>query len=76
MSQGKYFGRLKGYNLITLKKVDLWHRTLWRRSKKHTGRKENLIAEKNIYLLRPAYSLKYAICFPSNNNKMNKTVAA
>lgn len=50
--------------------------TLWRQSKKHTRRKENLITEKKKCLLRLAYSLKYAVCFPSNNNKMTKTVVA
>jgi hypothetical protein len=37
--------------------------------------KKNLIAKKKC-LLCPACSLKYAVCFPSNSNKMSKTVAA
>jgi len=69
LSQGKYFGRFKGYSLITLKKVDLWHMTLWRQSKKHTRRKENLIIEKKTCLLCLAYSLKYAIAFPPTTIK-------
>jgi hypothetical protein len=72
MSQGKYFGRLKGYNLINLKKSQPMAQDIMASIQK------TYKAERKSYrcLLRPTYSLKYVIYFLSNNNKMSKIVVA
>jgi hypothetical protein len=72
MSQGKYFGRMKGYSLINLKKSRPMAQDIMALIQK------TYKAKRKSYqcLLRPTYSLKYVVYSPSNNNKMSKTVVA
>jgi hypothetical protein len=76
MSQSKYSGRLKGYNLITLKTIrPMAHDIMVSIQKTYKAKRKSYRWKKKC-LLRPACSLKYAVCFPSNNNKMGKIIAA
>jgi hypothetical protein len=73
MSQGKYFGRLKGYSLIIQKKSQLMAYDIMVLIQKNIrGEKKILLLEKKKGLLHLICSLKYAVCFPSNNNKWVK----